>query len=212
MAVQRGMLLPLWVVIRVPVNAPTGRYLGNAIINLSGGATLRIVQISLNVDGPPLPDGGDSEPWRGTRLAWLDSTLAQGGDGDSVPPPFLPIDVQLVSGGLRASMLDKELSVSRVGLISAATVGTSAATSHIGRLANAIEARALAKEGVQLHINGQAPERGSFESVGISTKETRWRANSTTAVEWVHPSPRRAMQAIHKAFLPVCSSRAANLL
>jgi hypothetical protein len=50
------------------------------------------VAIRLTVAGPVVPNGGDDDPTRGTRLHWLNSRAGSGDDG-TLPAPFTPLEV-----------------------------------------------------------------------------------------------------------------------
>ena len=80
-AVAHGEVLPLWIAVVIPPNAAAGTYAGTATVTFksnhtSGSAT---VGITLTVAGPFLPNGGDDDLDRGTRLHWFDSRLWEWG-------------------------------------------------------------------------------------------------------------------------------------
>ena len=56
-----------------------------------------------------LADAGDSEPWRHSRLRWLDSTIA---DDDEPVAPFTPLAVQ----GKKIALLGRDLELDATGL------------------------------------------------------------------------------------------------
>ena len=73
------------------------------------------VTLAIDINGTALTDGGDSQAWRGTRLQWLDSDLAQA--GDTVPPPYESLSVRNASSaGFLVTMLDKALQIGPDGL------------------------------------------------------------------------------------------------
>ncbi len=82
--VRHGTVGTVWCFVKVPLSASVGAHTGSVAI-LNGSAP---VAISIRVAGEPLADGGDSEPWKHTKLRWLDSPIA----GDSSPTkPFIPL-------------------------------------------------------------------------------------------------------------------------
>lgn len=193
---EQGRVLPLWVSLRVPPNASAGTYHGSARIALGGDAAPLTAWLSVTVGGPALDDGGDSQAWRGTRLTWLDSSLAQG--GEALPPPFTPIVVNETKTrlattstatstatitapkhALSVTMLDKRFAIDELGMVAEATVGT-AAGSATGRAANAVQASALAAPGVGLRLNGETLQPVSFARGSKSAKEVTWRASAST--------------------------------
>jgi len=89
MEVGRGKVQALWCGVQVPKDCPPGVYEGDIAVSTKGQAeeSFRFV---LTVGGAALADHGDGDPFRMTRLRWLDSTLAQDED---IVKPFLPLDV-----------------------------------------------------------------------------------------------------------------------
>ena len=173
--VRVGQVLPLWVALLVPANATAAAYRGTAVVTLqlAGGATQALrASLALEIAGPALADRGDGEAWRGTRLQWLDSTLAQG--SATVPPPFEKLAVSELGGGLCVTMLDKAFNVGADGFLHSVMVGTANATKPT---ANAVAAQALdapialvaTADGVALSAAGAA-----FTSTAVADAETTW--------------------------------------
>lgn len=77
----------LWCIVEIPKNAAAGVYEGIITIAAQNAAT-SVIKLSLNVTAKLLNDGGINEPWKQTRLKWLNSTLAQKND---VVAPYTPI-------------------------------------------------------------------------------------------------------------------------
>lgn len=78
----------MWCLATIPQDISAGMYHGKAIIQSQGNAP---VTISINVSDRLLADGGISEPWKQTRLHWLNSTLAQ---ENTVLAPYIALQVQ----------------------------------------------------------------------------------------------------------------------
>lgn len=72
--VQPGGVQPLWFGVDIASNQPSGTYKGTIEISDSTG-TVVSVPVELKISGNPIADRGDSEPWRHSRLRWLNSTL-----------------------------------------------------------------------------------------------------------------------------------------
>jgi hypothetical protein len=87
LSVPKGRVQPLWCGIQVPDDAAPGSYSGSVTVQ-PAGLPAQIVAIALTVKGNALPDHGDNNPARQSRLRWLDSTLAQ---DDEIVRPFLPV-------------------------------------------------------------------------------------------------------------------------
>lgn len=65
---------PLWFGVDLKENQPAGTYKGVIVITDETGYAVP-VDIELKVTGKMLADRGDNEPWRHSRLRWLNSTL-----------------------------------------------------------------------------------------------------------------------------------------
>ncbi|MBX2924980.1 MAG: hypothetical protein KF746_22455 [Chitinophagaceae bacterium] len=88
--VPPGEVQSLWCLLQVPETVTKGNYTGKAVIHSKGNADVQ-VQVNINVADQLLEDGGISEPWKQTRLHWLNSTMAQ---ENEVIPPYTPLKVE----------------------------------------------------------------------------------------------------------------------
>jgi len=86
-AVGKGRIQPLWCGIQVPPDAPPGTYEGTIRIQPKNLPEERLTFV-LKVGDGVLADGGDGDPFRLSRLRWLDSILAA---DDEVVAPFTPL-------------------------------------------------------------------------------------------------------------------------
>ena len=105
--VEKGKVLALWFGVTIPENAPAGRYNGKIII-APKNAESTPVRIYLNIKDQVLTDGGDSQPWRHSRLRWLDSKIAL---DDEVVKPF----TTLVLKGNTISCLGRNVTIGKAG-------------------------------------------------------------------------------------------------
>jgi len=107
-AVERGKVQPLWCGVEIPESATPGRYRTSIAVSADGQPPAS-VSLSLDVQNRVVPAHGDDEPWRLSRLRWLDSTLAQ---NHEVVRPFQPI-----TGEARTlNVLGREVSLTAEGL------------------------------------------------------------------------------------------------
>jgi hypothetical protein len=106
--VKRGEVQPLWLGVQIPLDAPPGIYHGSVTVIASGDAS-ESMGITLNVESPRRPDSGDDEPWRHSRLRWLDSRLAM---DDEIVSPFDPVKV----AGDRVDILGRSIRLAASGL------------------------------------------------------------------------------------------------
>ena len=84
-----GMVQPLWIGADIPREIKPGIYRGIVDIKPEN-AKARSVRITLNIGGKLIADRGDSEPWRHSRLRWLNSTA---GMDDEVVAPYKPLEL-----------------------------------------------------------------------------------------------------------------------
>ncbi|MBI3130601.1 MAG: hypothetical protein HYZ13_04525 [Acidobacteria bacterium] len=82
--VDQGRLQALWIGVDLAVELNPGPYVGTVLLRDAADGTQRVT-VRLDIAGLPLADHGDAEPWRLSRLRWLDSRLAQ---GDALVAPY----------------------------------------------------------------------------------------------------------------------------
>ncbi len=85
----KGKVRPLWIGFQAPDHGK-GTYKGTVVVKPEGMAPTP-VKVSVRVAGELIANKGDDEPWRHSRLRWLDSTL--GLDDDELVPPYTPLKV-----------------------------------------------------------------------------------------------------------------------
>jgi hypothetical protein len=98
----------LWLGVQVPDKVPAGDYKGEVTIAPAGLPATRVA-VTLTVSAHTISASGDDEPWRHSRLRWLDSTLAL---DDAIVAPYTPV-------GMRdntVSVLGRAVVVGRDGL------------------------------------------------------------------------------------------------
>jgi len=105
--IKQGKVQALWTYVQFPKDA-SGTYAGT--VKISGdNIPERVVNIKIDVSGDILADGGVSDLWRYSRLAWLDSNLAV---NDELVAPFTPIKVV----GSTANILNRSIDFSNMGI------------------------------------------------------------------------------------------------
>ncbi len=108
LAVDSGAVQPIWCGVQVPDRAPPGTYTGTATVSAGGERETRI-PVSLRVLQDTIRNAGDDEPWRLSRLRWLDSRL---GAEDAPIAPFTPVAVR----GDTVAFLGRDLTLGALGL------------------------------------------------------------------------------------------------
>ncbi len=107
-SVPQGNVQALWCGVDIARDARPGTYEGSITIRPKNAepATIRLVLVVLD---RVVEDRGDGEPWRHSRLRWLDSTI---GMDDETLPPFPPLACE----GRRVRCLGREVELADSGL------------------------------------------------------------------------------------------------
>ena len=89
LAVAKGQIQAVWCGVQVPERAPAGDYTGSATVSAEGVAPVT-VPMTIRVSPTVVEAHGDDEPWRLSRLRWLNSTMAV---DDELVKPYTPVTV-----------------------------------------------------------------------------------------------------------------------
>ena len=106
--VAAGQVGALWCGVMVPRDARAGRYLGTATVLAAGGRSVT-VPVQLEVAKTLAVRHGDDEPWRLSRLRWLDSRLAANG---APTPPYVAVGGAPTTG---FTVLGRRIALSSTG-------------------------------------------------------------------------------------------------
>ena len=101
--VGQGKVQALWLGVMVPEGAPAGTWDGSVTVVARNEAPTTL-PIHLTVAPAVIAHHGDDEPWRLSRLRWLDSKVAL---DTGVVPPYTPVRV----AGLRVSVLGRDVDI-----------------------------------------------------------------------------------------------------
>jgi hypothetical protein len=107
--VEVGKIQALWFGVQIPKDIPPGQYKGEVTVAPMGMESSQVM-VLLQVTEEILEDAGDSDPWKHSRLRWLDSTLAL---DDGVVPPFIPMKLD----NTQVSCLGREVTIAKSGLL-----------------------------------------------------------------------------------------------
>ena len=107
--VPSGKVQALWCGIQIPENANPGTYKGVVTIT-ADGVEPEIVTLFIKVLPTVIPDKGDSDLWRHSRLRWLNSTIAIDNE------PVAPYHEMKLSGNV-IEATDKFLEIGRNGMV-----------------------------------------------------------------------------------------------
>jgi len=105
--VAKGDVQALWCLVNIPATAAPGIYRGTVTVSAKN-AENNVVGIAIKVDNEIAVKGGVNEPWKQTRLTWLNSTLAQ---SNTVIKPYTP----LVVTGNSITLLGRKLVLGKNG-------------------------------------------------------------------------------------------------
>jgi hypothetical protein len=105
--VNSGIVQALWCGIDVPKNIAAGLYKGKVTVTSASSAPVQI-QLAINVSDKILANAGISEPWKMTRMKWLNSTMAQ---ENTVIAPYTPLEVS----GKTISLLGRKVELNGDG-------------------------------------------------------------------------------------------------
>ncbi len=96
----------MWCLADVPKEIPAGVYKGKAIIN--SNTSPQTVNIEIRVSNKEALNGNIAEPWKETRLKWLNSAMAQ---ENTVIAPYIPLKVN----GHTISLLGRKIEIGNDG-------------------------------------------------------------------------------------------------
>ena len=85
--VPQGQVRSLWCGVPIPPTA-AGKLTGTITVTPRDGVAAKIA-VELTVAGAKIANHGDNEPWRMSRIRWLNSTI--GHDDSLIPPPYTPV-------------------------------------------------------------------------------------------------------------------------
>ncbi len=105
--IEAGHVQPLWIGIDIPKEIKAQSY--NGKLKISGeDSEVQSIDITLNVSDNLLETRGDDEPWRHSRLRWLNSTIAE---NNNIVKPYTPV----VVSGNEFNILGKTLKIDSLG-------------------------------------------------------------------------------------------------
>lgn len=110
--VKKGIVQALWFGVDVSKKIPAGKYQGVVTIEAKDIGVQKI-KLVLTVTDRIMADRGDSEPWRHSRLRWLDSKI--GLDKEYIPP-FNPVMWHEKDGQKIIQCLGRDLTLTKTGL------------------------------------------------------------------------------------------------
>lgn len=162
-SVDKGKVQALWVGTQLPEHLSAGTYQGTVTVS-AANAESKAVQVSLNVSENVIANHGDNEPWRHSRLRWLNSQI---GFDDEVIAPYTP----LVMKDKTISCLGREVKLSDLGLPEHITSYFKETMTGIGT-----NGRSVLAAPMELAADGGAWEKLHFEITKHKQGAIAWKA------------------------------------
>lgn len=162
-SVDKGKVQALWVGTQLPEHLSAGTYQGTVTVS-AANAESKTVQVSLNVSENVIANHGDNEPWRHSRLRWLNSQI---GFDDEVIAPYTPLVVK----DKTISCLGREIKLSDLGLPEHITSYFKETMTGIGT-----NGRSVLAAPMELAADGGAWENLNFEITKHKQGAIAWKA------------------------------------
>ena len=162
-SVSKGKVQPLWIGVMVPEQIHSGKYEGTVSVSAENSGK-KEVKVSLDVSDNIIANHGDNEPWRLSRLRWLNSQI---GFDDEVIAPYVPIEVK----GRSLSILGRDILLAETGLPASISSYFKETMTGIGP-----EGRALLDGPVDLKTDGGRWENLDFSIVKHKPAAVEWTA------------------------------------
>ena len=162
-SVEKGKVQALWIGAQVPEQLSAGVYEGTVTVSADNAET-KTVDVSLTVTDNVIANHGDNEPWRHSRLRWLNSQI---GFDDEVIAPYTPV----VLKDKQLSILGRDIQLSETGLPASITSYFKETLTKIGT-----EGRALLASPMTLAADGGAWENLDFAITKHKPAAVAWKA------------------------------------
>jgi len=173
--VANGNVQPLWCLINIPANASAGKYTGKVIVTSDNNSVAKEITLLLIVKNETAKNHGVNEPWKMTRLTWLNSTMAQ---QNTVIAPYTPLKVS----GNEISLLGRKVMLDESGL--PAQIQTFFTPEMTGYQK---EANSLLTEAIHFHFTKKSDNKDvSFRKGGVKFSlqqpgTVQWTATNTSS-------------------------------
>ncbi len=168
--VEKGDVEPLWCGALIPEAATAGDYTGELVV-APRGLPRTTLPVRLRVLPTVIANHGDNEPWRLSRLRWLDSTVAV---DDDLVAPYTKVTVT----GQTIGILGRSVTLNAMGFPSAIESHFAEEMTHLTP-----EGRAVLTGPVTLVAAGSDPGIAPWEASGLTFTKRRpgavaWKAKA----------------------------------
>lgn len=166
--IEKENLQALWCLINIPENTSPGKYTGKVIVTTGNNSIAKEITLLLVVKNETAKNHGVNEPWKMTRLTWLNSTMAQ---NNTVIAPYIPLKVS----GNEISLLGRKVILDESGL--PAQIETFFTPEMTGYQK---EANNLLTEAIHFHFTKKTDKKNvSFQKSGV-----RFTLQQPGTVQW----------------------------
>ncbi|WP_432326429.1 glycoside hydrolase domain-containing protein [Mucilaginibacter sp. P25] len=174
--VAKGDIQALWCGVDVPAAVLPSVYTGKATVSINGKPA-KTIALSVKVNSKISKDGGVSEPYKMTRLGWLNSTMAQ---QNTVIAPYTPLEIS----GNTISLLGRKVEVNKDGFPKQIqTYFTPEMTEYAATPNN------LLTEGIHFHFINAAGKKINLKSQGV-----QFTKKEAGTVQWIAISANDSLQ------------------
>ncbi len=176
--VEKGRVQAMWCLVDIPENIPAGTYKG--FVTVKDGKERQKINISLTVENKVIKANGVNEPWKMTRLKWLNSTMAQ---ENTVIKPYVPLEIT----GNTITLLGRKVIIDKTGLPKQIrTFFTPEMTGYQNTPNN------LLAEGIHFHFTRKA----NGKDIDFKTDGIKFTVKTPGTVQWksVNQSPEVEME------------------
>jgi tetratricopeptide (TPR) repeat protein len=169
--VEQGKTQALWCGVQIPLQAAAGEYSSTISVE-PAGVEKTAVRFTLAVSKNAIPSAGDNDPWRLSRLRWLDSTLAF---DDDLVAPYTPVRVS----GRTVSVLGRSVTLGANGFPERIESRFAIEMTH-----QVDKGRQVLSAPIALTVQGHDVDLGPMKSGGLSFVKqapgvASWRSTST---------------------------------
>jgi Family of unknown function (DUF6067) len=166
-SLETGRVQALWCGADIPTSIPAGVYRGTVTV-MAAGMPSTSIAIALHIRDSVETDNGIGEPWKQTRLKWLNSTMMQ---ENSVIAPYTPLTTETD----KVHLLGRSLTIGEDGLPSQIqTFFTPEMTGYTDRPNN------LLQQAIHFNINDPAGQ-----PIPLIAKGWRFTKKEAGTVEWI---------------------------
>jgi hypothetical protein len=153
--VTKGEVQALWCGVDVPATILPATYTGKATFSIDGKAS-KVITIAIKVTNKLMKDGGVNEPYKMTRLGWLNSTMAQ---QNTIIAPYTALAV----AGNTVSLLGRKVEVNTDGFPKQIQTYYTPEMTEYAKTPNN-----LLTEGIHFHFLNAAGSKMNLKSQGLN--------------------------------------------